>query len=165
MPRRKFREMDAAEWMKMWVMPTQVKVYNVFKTWIDNRFTDFNYGLVKRLNDFMDNALRKDGHSRYADRLRVQIKRNIDNLQQMSASVSGRKLPAGVDANQYLLGLSTDELAQQLTIMEHHIYKKIQPVELLNLAWSSAKLKHRAPNVLHMIDRFNVVCGISERYS
>ncbi len=112
---------------------------------------------MKRLNDFMDNSLRKDGHSRYADRLRVQIKRNIDSLQQMSASGGGRALPSGVDANQYLLGLTTEELAQQLSLMEQSIYKKIQPVELLNLAWSNSKLKHRAPNVLHMIDRFNVV--------
>lgn len=32
-----------------------------------------------------------------------------------------------------------------------------QPVELLNLAWSKPKLKHKAPNVLTMIERFNVV--------
>eukprot|EP00211_Chloroparvula_japonica_P003962 CAMPEP_0119131810 /NCGR_PEP_ID=MMETSP1310-20130426/10655_1 /TAXON_ID=464262 /ORGANISM="Genus nov. species nov., Strain RCC2339" /LENGTH=717 /DNA_ID=CAMNT_0007122403 /DNA_START=151 /DNA_END=2304 /DNA_ORIENTATION=+ len=158
-PRRKFREMDAAEWKKMWVVPTQVKVYNVFKNWIDTRFTDFNYGLVKRLNDFMDNSLRKDGHSRYADRLRVQIKKNIDALQQNAGSHMLRELPGGLSANDYLLDLPTEELANQLTIMEHDIYCKIQPVELLNLAWSSSKLKHRAPNVLNMIDRFNVISG------
>lgn len=41
------RNMDAAEWKKTWVTPLQVKVYNVFKSWLDMRFTDFNYRLVK----------------------------------------------------------------------------------------------------------------------
>jgi len=30
-----------------------------------------------------------------------------------------------------------------------------QPVELQNLAWSKPKLKHRAPNLLALIEHFN----------
>ena len=31
----------------------------------------------------------------------------------------------------------------------------MQPVEYLNLAWSKPKLKHKAPNVLGLTERFN----------
>ncbi|EFA83768.1 Ras guanine nucleotide exchange factor [Heterostelium album PN500] len=44
-----------------------------------------------------------------------------------------------------------------MTLIEFEIYKKIKPPELLNQSWNKTKLKHRAPNVLKMIDRFNNV--------
>ncbi len=56
-----------------------------------------------------------------------------------------------------LLTLSEKDIATHLTGMEYEIFKKIQPKELLNKAWSSPKLKHRSPNLLAMIDRFNTI--------
>jgi hypothetical protein len=41
--------------------------------------------------------------------------------------------------------------------MEFNIYAAIKPSELLNQAWSKPKLKHRAQNVIGLIDRFNAV--------
>jgi len=70
-----------------------------------------------------------------------------------------RTLKSGVNVNEVMLNQDEMALARQFTIHEFEIYRKVQPVELLNLAWSNAKLKHRAPNVLKMIERFNVVSG------
>jgi son of sevenless len=47
------------------------------------------------------------------------------------------------------------EIARQLTIEEYHLYAEIKPEELQDLAWSKPKLKHRAPNVLQITERFN----------
>ena len=40
---------------------------------------------------------------------------------------------------------------------EFDIYAEIKPEELQELAWSKEKLKHKAPNLLRMIDRLNHV--------
>jgi len=40
-----------------------------------------------------------------------------------------------------------------LTLVDFRIYKNIKPAELLNQAWSKAKYKYRAKNVLAMINR------------
>eukprot|EP01094_Clydonella_sp_ATCC50884_P029750 TRINITY_DN9432_c0_g1_i1.p1 TRINITY_DN9432_c0_g1~~TRINITY_DN9432_c0_g1_i1.p1 ORF type:complete len:1120 (-),score=371.40 TRINITY_DN9432_c0_g1_i1:107-3226(-) len=47
------------------------------------------------------------------------------------------------------------EIARQLSIEQFHIYVMIQPLEFQNLAWSKAKLKHRAENLLQLIEVFN----------
>ena len=47
------------------------------------------------------------------------------------------------------------EIARQLTMEEYDIYAEIKPEELQELAWSKESLKHKAPNVLRMIARFN----------
>jgi hypothetical protein len=45
------------------------------------------------------------------------------------------------------------EIARQLTILDSRSYQAIQPSELLNLAWSKAKLRHRASNIISMTVR------------
>lgn len=51
--------------------------------------------------------------------------------------------------------VNPQELARQLTIIDFEFYRKIQSQEFMNLAWSKPKLKHRATNLLRMIERFN----------
>lgn len=47
------------------------------------------------------------------------------------------------------------EIARQMTLMDWRIFSRIKPVELLNCAWSSEKLRHRSPNVLATSHTFN----------
>lgn len=64
--------------------------------------------------------------------------------------------------------MDEEELARQITIMQFQIFSSIKvralrrrftvkPAELLNQAWSKAKLKHRAQNALALIEHFNSV--------
>lgn len=55
------------------------------------------------------------------------------------------------------LKLHLSKKQNRLTIREYDIYKLIEPVEFLNLAWSKEKLKHRAPHVIEMTHRFNIL--------
>jgi hypothetical protein len=77
------------------------------------------------------------------------------------------------------------ELARQLTLVDFEIFRRIkvrpprdgavpsaaltfprsQPSELLNQAWSKPHLRHRAPNVTLLTDRFNKVCTIARNSS
>lgn len=45
--------------------------------------------------------------------------------------------------------------AQQWTLVEHRLFCQIRPQELLNQSWNRPALRHRSPNVLHMIENFN----------
>ena len=49
------------------------------------------------------------------------------------------------------------EIARQLTIIESNLYRDIKPQECLGLAWSKKNAQERAPNILKMINRFNIV--------
>jgi hypothetical protein len=55
------------------------------------------------------------------------------------------------------LDVDDEELARQLTLIEFDTFYRIQTSELLQQSWMKPKLKHRAPNVLAMIARFNNV--------
>lgn len=47
------------------------------------------------------------------------------------------------------------EMARQITLLASDIYKKIRVAELLKQAWSKKDKEKNAPNVLHLINRFN----------
>eukprot|EP00013_Stygamoeba_regulata_P005697 CAMPEP_0177640058 /NCGR_PEP_ID=MMETSP0447-20121125/6346_1 /TAXON_ID=0 /ORGANISM="Stygamoeba regulata, Strain BSH-02190019" /LENGTH=729 /DNA_ID=CAMNT_0019142115 /DNA_START=140 /DNA_END=2329 /DNA_ORIENTATION=+ len=156
-PRTKFTDMRAAVWKKTIVVPIQLRVYNVFKLWLDIRFPDFTYELVKRLNDFMDARMRRDGHHQLADVLTSRLRRKITALESNIRADSS--LQKNINPHEYLLTLTPRQLAEQLSLFEMDIYRQIQPIELLNLAWSKDKLKHRAPNVTQMVNNFNLLSG------
>ena len=56
-----------------------------------------------------------------------------------------------------LLDIHPLEIARQLTLIETEIFRKIVPRECMGLAWSKKDAKDRAPNILTMINRFNIV--------
>lgn len=51
------------------------------------------------------------------------------------------------------------EIARQLTIIEWELFSRIKPHELLNQCWNKPKLRHRAGNVLAMINRSTEISG------
>lgn len=55
------------------------------------------------------------------------------------------------------LNISIEELSKQLTLVDYNIYKSIRVQELLNTAWNSDKLKHRSPNITHLLGRLNEI--------
>lgn len=54
-----------------------------------------------------------------------------------------------------LFDLDPEEIARQLSLADFEIYHTIRPSELLGQAWSKPKTKHKSPNVLKFISRFN----------
>lgn len=53
--------------------------------------------------------------------------------------------------------IDPEEVARQLTLIEHEWFTKITPTELLGQAWTKSDKHTKAPNVLGMIQRFNSV--------
>jgi hypothetical protein len=55
----------------------------------------------------------------------------------------------------------TEEVARQFALYEFSIFRKIQPKELLNQAWSRKTRHEFAPNVTAGISHFNVVSSLA----
>ncbi|KAJ3436490.1 ras guanine nucleotide exchange factor i-related [Anaeramoeba flamelloides] len=142
----------------------KLRVCNFFRFWINDYFSDFNNKLLMELEDFIDNSLMKDGFKSMANNLKKIIKRNINKSnEEIKESTSTEiapdpKLPKNIFSPKLsLLDVDPEEIARQMTLIEFSIFKKIRPPELLNLAWSESKLKHRALNLIALNKRFNQI--------
>ena len=49
------------------------------------------------------------------------------------------------------------EVARQMTLIEHDLYRSIQPWEFFKCGWSKADKEKTSPNILAMVQRFNQV--------
>eukprot|EP01156_Anaeramoeba_ignava_P002039 Anaeramoba_ignava/a217381_69.p1 GENE.a217381_69~~a217381_69.p1 ORF type:complete len:764 (-),score=277.08 a217381_69:108-2399(-) len=149
----------------------QLRVCNVIKNWIEKHYSDFQTKLKKEMLDFIENTIATDGHVSLSNQLKnlllsgpkttVQIKQsgnNVKSFEDQKLTAPEPKVPKNIfSPTLSLFDVDEEEIARQLTIREFSIYSAIKPPELLNQAWSKAKYKHRATNVLMLINRFNEV--------
>jgi len=57
-----------------------------------------------------------------------------------------------------VLDLHPEEVARQITLIDHSLFRAIRPREFLNTAWMKSDKEVRAPGILNMINNFNKVC-------
>ncbi|KAJ5075568.1 ras guanine nucleotide exchange factor i-related [Anaeramoeba ignava] len=142
----------------------QIKVINVCTKWIENHFSDFTEKILKELHEFIDQTLAQDDKL-IAKKLRdtvIKKQKGIDKKKIIheSENIPEPKVPKNIfNSSLSLLDVDEEEIARQLTLVEFDIFSQIKPSELLNQAWSKPKLRHRAKNVLAMIQRFNDLSG------
>ncbi|EFA74821.1 hypothetical protein PPL_11854 [Heterostelium album PN500] len=68
------------------------------------------------------------------------------------------KVPKNIwSQNLDIFDVEEEEVARQLTLIDFEIFSSIKPSELLNQSWNKPKLRHRSPNVLTLITRFNEI--------
>jgi hypothetical protein len=60
-----------------------------------------------------------------------------------------------VSPSTLFMTINSQEIAQQLTVIEYNLFSKIQPSELINQAWNGQAARRRAPHVLDLIQRTN----------
>jgi len=172
-----YRNISAEQWDKNKVQ-IQIRTGNFINKWIDEFFfLDWNQQMIRMLTIFVDDFLMKDKQTaRTGNTIRTKLNRKLQ--QQGKGDVYGNQvvdsskcpcpeIPKNIFLKLDLFDVSEVEIARQLTRIEHEIYKRIQPSELLNQAWSKEKLRHRSPNVLLSTARFNnlsnwVACQIVE---
>lgn len=144
-------------------LPIQVRVINLIKLWIEEYRDDFDEILVNDLRAFLALEVKQD-HP-------IQSQLLIDSLDTFGLTKSsilldsstGSKEPRPIVPKNIFSPTLTwediddEEIARQLTLIEFSYYKEIKTTELLSQSWSKEKLKHRAPHVLQVINRFNEV--------
>lgn len=150
------------DWNKMKTQ-IQIRTGNFIQRWIEERFADWNMQMIRMLTIFIDDYLMKYKNTEsMAKNIRRKLDRKLlgrdkDSVEVISDPPLPRVTMSVFSSKLEPLDLNEIELARQLTIMEHELYKKIEPSELLNQAWSREKLRHRAPHIIESQNRFNIV--------
>jgi len=158
-------KMDEETWKSTQQKPIQLRSINVVKNWVEKHYSDFNEKLIAQLNSFIDVQLIQDGNKSLQETLRNTLaKKEKEELGASSERIhTFKELPPEPKIMLKTLfapdlswvDIDEEEIARQLTLIEFGIFQAIQPSELLNQAWSRPRLRHRSPNVLKMIHRFN----------
>jgi hypothetical protein len=152
------------QWEKIKVQ-IQIRTGNVLNKWIDEFFSlDWNQQMIRLLTIFIEDFLLKNkGTARMGKTMRTKLNRKLQQAQgkqdiyavQFSEAPKIPEVPKNIFLKLEMFDVSDLELARQLTRQEHDIYRRIEPSELLNQAWSKEKLRHRSPHVLQSTQRFN----------
>ncbi|GAM22778.1 hypothetical protein SAMD00019534_059530 [Acytostelium subglobosum LB1] len=137
----------------------QLKVINVLKKWLDEYFSDFDDKLIQSLRNFIEViTLKHPGPAAALMKSLTKVEKQPASKLKFNDKTPEPIVPRNIfSQNLSIYDIDEEEIARQMTLIEFEIYKRIKPPELLNQSWNKVKLKHRAPNVLKMIDRFNNV--------
>eukprot|EP00743_Colponemidia_sp_Colp-15_P009148 GILK01009982.1.p1 GENE.GILK01009982.1~~GILK01009982.1.p1 ORF type:complete len:898 (+),score=183.75 GILK01009982.1:127-2820(+) len=153
----------------------QIKVFGVLKSWIEERFDDFesNQELRERLELFFIDALRyKYGPwvEKSIASIRSLVLRMEGPMKKKSVlDVTNRQSPLPpvlprreltmkqLENGDGLLDLDALEIARQLTLIDFNMFTLIEPQEFMNQAWVKSEKNELAPHIVAMTDRFNVL--------
>lgn len=143
--------------------PVQDRVCQVFEIWLDTCYGEFvdDPDLTQRLLAFVFRDL--EGNilmHEHAQKIKSAIKIKVEEggLAPMEPRTPPPPLlPKMVTGALDILDIDPVEVARQMTLLDHDVFSRIQPAELLGQKWT--KNRHEAPNVLAMIARFNSVAA------
>ncbi|KAL9654235.1 hypothetical protein ABK040_010267 [Willaertia magna] len=142
----------------------QIRTGALLSKWIDEYFAlDWNDNMIRELTIFIEDVLLKNPQSAgLGKKIRSRLDGKIQGRYKDAAQTifSDPPPPPVVPANVFSPKLSIwdikeEELAKQLTKMDHGLYRNIEAHELLNCSWSKPKLRHRSKNVIKSIEFFN----------
>eukprot|EP00298_Acanthocystis_sp_HF-20_P016688 c21555_g1_i4.p1 GENE.c21555_g1_i4~~c21555_g1_i4.p1 ORF type:complete len:713 (+),score=281.26 c21555_g1_i4:1234-3372(+) len=133
-----------------------IKTMNFLTKFVQDSVSDFNQETITLLRDFLIDL--KDQKS-----VVQKIEKILKTMGRKQMQAASLQLPEPLVTAQVcypnfdLFSVDIVEVARQMTLLEFESYSKIKPSELLNLAWSKAKLRHRATNLVCMSERFNSI--------
>lgn len=151
------------DWNTTTLMPIRLRVCNVLRKWIEE-FEDelSSTRLLRTLKTFLETTLKPDGYVVLAEAMSAALARKMKQREIPPATITEPPPEPKVPRNVFspslsLMDINDEELARQLTLMEFETFRAIRPSELLNQVWNKPKQRHRAPNVVKMIRRFNEI--------
>ena len=137
------------------------RVCQFLKTWITKYYYDFenNPELEKKLLSFCSDIIKPVCTP--GVRLENIVQRQMNGEYEVELNINSRQVPPKpiipTQLNPTFFDIHPQELARQLTIIETQLFRAIRPQECIGLAWSKKNAKEKAPNILKMINRFNIV--------
>lgn len=70
-------EMPPATWEQQILQPIRLRVLNFLRLWVDLRFADFDYSMMKQLNQFIEQLVAGGQHQRFADNLTNLVRKKV----------------------------------------------------------------------------------------
>lgn len=151
---RKIKEVDPEDKKTL-----ELYFVSVVEKWIETSFYDFDAALITNLSQWISSLVMKQPSG--AKRLLLAIQKQIEGVAKnevMDIQKRKIKIPQNLFTSDFtLFQVDVKELACQFTMFSAGYYYKITPKELLNCAWSKPLIRHRAPNVIAISERFNTL--------
>ena len=72
--------MPQATWDQQILQPIRLRVLNFLRLWVELRFADFDYWLMKELNQFIAMIVANGQHQRFADNLTALVRKKVRTL-------------------------------------------------------------------------------------
>jgi hypothetical protein len=131
----------------------------LIEKWVEISFFDFDTALLQDISQWLDKI--EPNRQSTKKRMLAALHKQMEGMkgdQRIEASLEGVVLPPNLFVASFTLtSVSVGELARQITMCSGHYYYRITPKELLDCAWSKSTIRHRAPNVAALANRFNVL--------
>eukprot|EP01125_Pyxidicula_operculata_P009043 TRINITY_DN2986_c0_g1_i4.p1 TRINITY_DN2986_c0_g1~~TRINITY_DN2986_c0_g1_i4.p1 ORF type:complete len:572 (-),score=98.45 TRINITY_DN2986_c0_g1_i4:270-1985(-) len=143
-------------------LPIQLRVINFLKLWVENSYTDLTSKQQSDIKIFVESIIMKDHPGQAKSIIQIFEKQSKNDEERPMfifdspppMSLVPRGLSLFLPDIDWMI-LEPLEIARQITLIEFELFYHIRPIEFLNQAWSKAKLRHKAPNLLKSIDYFN----------
>lgn len=161
---------QAAEWSTQTKPLIRLRVIYILRQWLEHFWTELEGSdteqILLTLRSFVERATAAI-ETRAVQQLLEVIQRRLagvvpTKISQPSVGNPPKPiLPRKLDKLQFLK-IDAKEIARQLTIMEAHMFGKLQLDEFLNKNWQkkeSSVASERAPNVRALIRYFNQLCN------
>mmetsp|Transcript_6017 Transcript_6017/g.9086 ORF Transcript_6017/g.9086 Transcript_6017/m.9086 type:complete len:537 (-) Transcript_6017:66-1676(-) len=136
-------------------LPIQLRCCNSLKYLIETQYEDFSAEFISQLDDFLVELQSAPAYKKFATIIKTTLKKKQEERQTTKTEIVNLTIEEKIPLSpaKLLFVINEEEIARQLTLVDFRIYKAIKPVELLNQAWSKAKYKYRAKNVLALVAR------------
>ncbi|MDP2438567.1 MAG: RasGEF domain-containing protein, partial [archaeon] len=140
----------------------QVKICNFLQKWLQDTFRELQQEHIQFIEAFAEAA--KPNLAATAAKILEALKRSANayrNLDVVPTFSAPPPVPIIPTTGRFsILEVHPTELARQLTLIEHGLYRRIAPAECLNKAWTLKDKEERSPNVLKMIHFFNKISNM-----
>jgi len=143
--------------------PVPLRIVNFLKNWVDKYF-EFDFQGNKELIDAMFKFINELQNSMAlpANQIQRALEKRLSKedyelgILSFNNQAPDTILPPTLNFKDLtVLDIAPLEMARQLTLIEYDMFRKIQPKECLQQAWTGGERQTRAPNIYTIITRFN----------
>lgn len=141
------------------LQPIRLRVFNFLKRWLSQYTYEFteNDDLMELLNDFIHKDMVEAKMPSSAKTLSDILQDEKTNTLSIPIPVLSQKPYLQGIRFLTLLHINPTDLAKQLTLYEHELYKKIKPWECFKAGWTKDNRDQLSPNISACISHFNKV--------
>ncbi|KAJ2744418.1 hypothetical protein GGI20_002990 [Coemansia sp. BCRC 34301] len=157
-------EHELVDWTERKLKPVRLRVYNLFKTWLEQHYVEQVEGDplgLEMLREFACTTMAEHMSNAAEQLVRLIDKRRASQgglrkmVPNMPHAAPGPILPRSLSRLR-LLDISPQELARQFTLIDSNLFNKVRPIECLKTAWSRKPGDPKAFNGLNTEIAVNV---------